>query len=169
MGLISFGKISKVHGLAGEVKFLPHSGELDNISSLERIFVYKTQGSPPSELTIAKCRIHRNSAILKIKGVNTLEEARKLVGSIVYAERSDFAELEEGEYYWNDLIGLKTFTDDGKFIGIVDSLIDRSMQSLLVVKNNDKEHMIPLTEPIVKEINLKESKIIIAPVEGLLD
>ena len=142
MGLISFGKITKAHGLAGEVKFLPHSGELDNISTLQRIFVYKTQGSPPSELTIAKCRIQRNSAILKIKGVNTIEDAERLIGSVVYADTSDFVELEEGEFYWNDLIGLKVYTDESKFVGVVDSLIDRSMQSLLVVKDNDKEHLI---------------------------
>ena len=169
MGLISFGKITKAHGLAGEVKFLPHSGELDNISTLQRIFIYKSQGSPPSELTIAKCRIQKNSAILKIKGVNTIEDAERLIGSVVYADTSDFIELEEGEFYWNDLIGLNVYTDESKFIGVVDSLIDRSMQSLLVVKNNDKEHLIPLTEPIVKEINLEESKIIITLIEGLLD
>lgn len=169
MGLISFGKISKVHGLSGEVKFLPHSRELENISNLERIFIYKNQGSPPSELTITKSRTHKNSAILTIKGIDSLEDAEKLVGNIVYVERSDLNELEDGEYYWNDLIGLKTFTDAGEFIGVVESLIDRSMQSLLVVKNEEKEHLIPLTEPIVKEIDLEESKIIIAPIDGLLD
>ena len=64
---------------------------------------------------------------------------------------------------------LETFTDDGQYIGIVDSLIDRSLQSILVVKNEGKEHLIPLTEPIVKEIDLKQSKIIISPIKGLLD
>ncbi len=169
MGLISFGKISKVHGLAGEVKFLPHSREIDNISTLQRIFIYKTPDSPPLELTIVRSRIHRNSAILKIKDIDTIDDASRLVGNVVYAETSDFVDLEEGEYYWNDLIGLNAYTDEGKFIGVVESLIDRTMQSLLVVKNNDKEYLIPLTEPIIKEINLEESKIIVCPVEGLLD
>ena len=169
MGLISFGKISKVHGLAGEVKFLPHSRQLDNISTLERIFIYKKPGGPPTELTITKSRIHRNSAIIRIKGIDSIEDAEKLAGTVVYVESDDLNELDDGEYYWFDLIGLETYTDDGQFIGIVESLIDRSMQSLLVVKNEDKEHLIPLIEPIVKEIDLENSKIIITPIEGLLE
>ena len=61
------------------------------------------------------------------------------------------------------------FTDDDQYIGLVESLIDRSLQSLLVVKNEDKEHLIPLTEPIVKEVDLEQAKIIITPIKGLLD
>jgi ribosomal 30S subunit maturation factor RimM len=51
----------------------------------------------------------------------------------------------------------------------VDSLIDRSIQSLLVVKNEDKEHLIPLTEPIVQKVDLDRSRIIIKPIEGLIE
>ena len=169
MGLISFGKISKVHGLAGEVKFLPHSRQLDNIYTLDRIFIYKKPGGPPTKLTITKSRIHKNSAIIRIKGIDSIEDAEQLVGTTVYIETENLNELDEGEYYWFDLIGLEAYTDDGEFIGIVDSLIDRSLQSLLVVKNNDREYLIPLTEPIVKEIDLENSKIIITPIEGLLE
>jgi 16S rRNA processing protein RimM len=53
-------------------------------------------------------------------------------------------------------------------VGRVENLIDRALQSVLVVKDGRKEALIPLSEPIIKEINLKESKIIISPVEGLL-
>ncbi len=169
MGLISFGKISKVHGLAGEVRFFPFSRQLDNLSTLERIFIYKTSGGSPLELIISKSRIHKNSAIFKIQGVNSIEDAEKLVGSIVYVETSDLNKLEDDEYYWFDLIGLNTYTDEGQFIGVVENLVDRSLQSLLVVKNEDKEYLIPLTEPIVKEVDLERSKIIISPVEGLLE
>jgi len=169
MGLISFGKISKVHGLSGEVKLFPFSRQLDNISTLERIFIIKTPGSSPTELLITKRRIHKNSAVLKINDIDSIEEAEKLVGSIVHVEDADLIKLEEDEYYWFDLIGLKVYTDKGEYVGTVESLIDRSLQSLLVVKNEEREHLIPLTEPIVQKVNLDESKIIINPVEGLLD
>ncbi|MCK5390808.1 MAG: 16S rRNA processing protein RimM [Deltaproteobacteria bacterium] len=169
MGLISFGKISKAHGLAGEVKFLPFSGQLDNISTLERIIIYMTPGGPPLELKILKRSFQKGSAILKLEGVDSIDDAQMLIGNHVYVEASDLRTLEDDEFYWFDLIGLETFTDDGQYIGIVDSLIDRSLQSLLVVKNNDKEYLIPLTEPIVKNIDLEQSKIIISPITGLLD
>ena len=169
MGLILFGKISKVHGLAGEVNFSPFSRQLDNVSTLERIFICKTPGASPIELTITNSRIHKNSAILKLEGIDSIEDAEKLANSNVYVKTSDLKELEDDEYYWFDLIGLKVFTDDAQYIGSVESLIDRSLQSLLVVKNKDKEHLIPLTEPIVKEVDLEQAKIIITPIKGLLD
>jgi len=169
MGLILFGKISKAHGLAGEVRFLPFSGQLDNISTLERIIIYKTPGGPPLELKIIKRIFHKGSAILKLEGVNSIDDAQKLIGNDVYVETSDLRVLEDDEFYWFDLIGLEAFTDDGQYIGVVDSLIDRSLQSLLVVKEGDKEYLIPLTEPIVKDIDLEQSKIIISPINGLLD
>ncbi|MGB2691607.1 MAG: ribosome maturation factor RimM [Thermodesulfobacteriota bacterium] len=169
MGLISFGKISKVHGLSGEVRFIPFSRQLDNISTLERIFIVKTPGSSPVELIITKSRVHKHTAVLKIQGIDSIEDAEKLVGTVIHVEMSDLRELDDEEYYWFDLIGLKAYTEEGQYIGEIKDLIDRSLQSLLVVKNDDKEYLIPLTEPIVKEVNLKQSKIIITPIEGLLD
>ena len=169
MGLISFGKISKVHGLAGEVRLIPFSRQLDNISTLKRIFLIKTPKSPPVELIISKSRIQKNAAVLKIKDVDSIEEAQKLVGRIVHVEVEDLNNLEDNEYYWFDLIGLKVYTDSQEYVGIVDSLIDRSLQSLLVVKNEHKEHLIPLTEPIVQKVDLDRSRIIIKPIEGLIE
>jgi 16S rRNA processing protein RimM len=169
MGLISFGKISKVHGLSGEVRFIPFSRQLDNISTLERIFIVKTPGSSPVELIITKSRVHKHTAVLKIQGIDSIEDAEKLVGTVIHVEMSDLEELDDDEYYWFDLIGLKAYTEEGQYIGEVKDLIDRSLQSLLVVKDDKKEYLIPLTEPIVKEVNLKQSKIIITPIEGLLD
>jgi len=169
MGLISFGKISKVHGLSGEIKFVPFSRQLDNISTLERIFIIKNPDSSPVEFNITKSRIHKNAAVLRIQGIDSIEDAEKLVGSIIHVEISDLQDPEEDEYYWFDLIGLKVYTEQGQYIGEVDSLIDRSLQSLLVVKKEGEEHLIPLTEPIVQKVDLAESRIIINPIEGLLE
>lgn len=169
MGLISFGKISKAQGLSGKVKLNPFSRQLDNISTLERIFIIKTPGGSPVEISIIKSRIHKNSAVLKLEGIDSIEQAKNLVGQVVHVDISDLKEPEEDEYYWFDLIGLKAYTQEGEYIGEVEDLIDRSLQSLLVIKNDNKEYLIPFTEPIVSEINLEQSKIIINPVNGLLD
>lgn len=169
MGLISFGKISKVHGLSGEVRIVPFSRQLDNVYTLERIFIIETPDSSPKEFQIIKKHLKKNTAVLKIRGIDSVEDAQKLVGKIIHVEKSDLNELAEDEYYWFDLIGLSTYTDEGRYIGQVKDLIDRSLQSLLVVRHGDKEYLIPLTEPIVKKVDLKQAKIIITPIDGLLD
>ncbi len=169
MGLISFGKITKPHGLGGEVKLSPHSRTLDSFTELTRIFIEKKSSEAPVEFKIKNFRFHKNTAILELQGVGSIEDAQKLRGLEVYVERSELGELGEGAFYWFELIGLEAYTDDGVYLGKVADLIDRSIQSLLVIKNGSKEILVPMTDPIVKEVNLEDGKIIIAPVKGLLD
>jgi len=168
MGLIVYGKITKAHGLSGGLKLLPFSRLPESLNSIKRIFIDIPGKHRPEPFRLDECRFEKGSAVIRLEGIDSIEEAEKLIGRDVYIEKSDLPELEEGEFYWFELIGLDVYTEDGRYAGRVESLIDRALQSVLVVKDGGKEALIPLSAPIVKEINLKESKIIISPVEGLL-
>ncbi|KAB2831935.1 MAG: 16S rRNA processing protein RimM [Candidatus Dadabacteria bacterium] len=168
MGLIAYGKITKAHGLSGGLKLLPFSRLPENLNSITRIFIDSPGNHRPEPFTLKECRFEKGSAVIRLEGIDSIEEAEKLIGRDVYIEKSDLPELGEGEFYWFELIGLDVYTEDGRYAGKVESLIDRALQSVLVVKDGGKEELIPLSEPIIKEINLSESKIIISPVEGLL-
>lgn len=167
MGLIAYGKITKAHGLSGGLKLLPFSRLPENLNSITRIFIY-SPGNRPEPFTLEECRFEKGSAVIRLEGIDSIEEAEKLIGRDVYIEKSDLPELGEGEFYWFELIGLDVYTEGGGYAGKVESLIDRALQSVLVVRDGEKEVLIPLSEPIIKEINLSESRIIISPVEGLL-
>ena len=69
------------------------------------------------------CRIHKNMAILKLKGVDTVEDAVKYRNQVLYVDRDEIL-LEEGEYFVQDLIGLRVLdADSGKEYGkIVDGV-----------------------------------------------
>lgn len=168
MGLIIYGRITKAHGLSGGLKLSPFSRRPESLNSIERIYIETVPGQEPAGFDITECRFDKGSAIIYLERIETFDEAEKLIGRNVYIDKSELPELEEGEYYWFDLIGLETYTEDGRYVGRVEGLIDRALQSVLVVKDGGKEALIPLSEPIIKEINLKESKIIISPIEGLL-
>jgi 16S rRNA processing protein RimM len=168
MGLILYGKITKAHGLSGGLKLLPFSRQGESLHSIERIFIETARDRQPAGFRLKDWRPDKGSAIIRLEGIDTIDEAEKLAGCNVYIHRSELPGLEEGEFYWFELIGLETYTENGRYVGKVESLIDRALQSVLVVKDGRKEVLIPLSEPIIKEINLKESKIIISPIEGLL-
>lgn len=168
MGLIAYGKITKAHGLSGGLKLLPFSRLPESLNSIKRIFIDSPGKRGPEPFRLEECRFDKSSAIVRLEGIDSIEDAEGLIGRDVYIDESDLPGLEEGEFYWFELIGLDVYTEDGGYVGRVESLIDRALQSLLVVKDGRKEALIPLSEPIIKEINLKESKIIISPVEGLL-
>jgi 16S rRNA processing protein RimM len=167
--LLPLGKISKPHGLNGEVRIFLYSGNLDSINKLNSLFICKKEDERPVELKISHLRIHNNTTIIAIEGINTVEEASGLRGSIVLADKCDLPETKEDEYYWFQLIGLNVVTVEGNFIGTVKNLIDREPQSLLVVENDKKEFLIPMVDTIVREVKLDESEVIIVPIEGLFD
>lgn len=169
MGLISFGKITKPHGLAGEVKLLPHSRTMDSFNEITRIYIENKSSTTPQEFNITSRRFHKNTAILKLDGVESIEEARSLSGLEVYIQEGELGELEEDEYYFFELIGLQAYTDDGAYLGKVEDIMERAIQSILVIKNEESEILIPITEHIVKEVKLEEGKIVITPTKGMLD
>jgi len=169
MGLISFGKITKAHGLAGEVKLLPHSRILDSFNEITRIYIENKPPDTPQEFIITNFRFHKNTAILKLQGVDSIEQAQSLSGREVYVQDKELGELDDDEYYFFDLIGLEVYTDEGTYLGYVEDIMERAIQSIIVIKNEGNEILVPIAEPIVKEINLEEGKIIITPVKGMLD
>lgn len=169
MSLLPFGRVVKAHGLSGEVKILPFSREVENLSKIKRLFIQIKQDEEPCEFNIVRRSLVKGSGILELEGINSVDAAEKLRGGLVLVETSDLLDTDEDEYYWFQLIGLSVYTTDGKYVGKVDNLIDREPQSLLVVKDNEREYLIPMIDTIVKQINLENSQIVISPIEGLLD
>ncbi len=169
MGLIHFGRVSKTHGLSGEVRIFPFSRKLENLSKLERIFIQKKGEEKPLEFKIVRRRLEKHSAIVELEGIKSVDAAEELQGCIVLVEASDLPETEENEYYWFQLIGLRVYTTEDKYVGKVEDLIERASQSLLVVKKDRKDRLIPMINTIVREINLEDSRIVIFPLKGLLD
>ncbi len=169
MELLPLGKILKTRGIKGEVKFFPFSGQVDSIINLKRLFIQKKGEEKPKEFKVVRLRSHNKSHFIELKGISTIEDANELRGSTVLIEKSDLPQLREDEYYWFQLIGIKVYTNDGEYLGKIENLMDREPQSLLVVRHNDKEILIPMIDSIIEEINLKKSKVIITPIDGLVD
>ncbi|NIP29910.1 MAG: 16S rRNA processing protein RimM [Candidatus Dadabacteria bacterium] len=171
MGLITYGKVTKRHGLSGELKVLPYSGSLDNFKNFKHIYIDLSSEEEPQKYLISKVRIHKNTAIVKLQGIDTPEQADKLKNANILIDEKDLGELDENEFYWYQLIGLKVFNVSDKYIGTVDNLLNNTAQDILVIKNEieDKEYLIPFVEQFILDINFEESKIIINPAEGLLD
>lgn len=169
MGLINYGKITRPHGLKGEVILTPFSRQTENLPGIKSVFIEKSAGGGAERFEITGCRLHKGSAIVRLDGVDSIDEAEGFRGAAVFVDISELPDLEEDEYYWFQLVGLDVRTEDGRLIGKVESLIDRAHQSVLVVRGGGKEVLIPLSEPIIKEIDIKNSSIVITPIEGLTE
>ena len=108
-------------------------------------------------------------ALVSFCGINDPETALKYRGAILGTDKSLLPVLQEEEYFYEQLIGLTVCTTEGNVIGQVSEIFETGSNDVYVVKGPDREYLIPAIHDVIKEISLEEGRIIIHPLEGLLD
>ena len=92
-----------------------------------------------------------------------------MAGREVLVAREDFESLLEGEYYRFEIEGLKVFDDTGKYYGVIEDIIETGSNDVYVVRENDKEWLVPMIDSVVQSIDLEQGKLIFHCVEGLFE
>lgn len=166
--LVSIGKITNFHGIKGEVKTGYSKGKENQISSLKEAVVV-TLGKSET-LNIESIRFHKNSAIIKFKEINSIDEAISYKNSLIKVPKEAIAQaLEEDEYFNEDLEGLDVFDQEGKHLGKVKYVANQGAGDLLAIVANDKQQLVPFVKELVPTVDLKNKKIIINNIEGLIE
>jgi len=164
---ISAGKILNFHGIQGEAKVGFSKNQQEFFSGLKEVFL----GSDHVPAKIARIRFHKNSAIVKFEGINSIEALLPYKGSLIFVEKDAIREaLGEDEFLIDELTGLDVFDQTGQKIGFVAGVSNNGATDLLSVKTpNGKISLIPFVKAIVTDVNLKEKRVTINKLEGLLD
>jgi 16S rRNA processing protein RimM len=107
---------------------------------------------------------------LHLEGIDTLELAQELVGQELCGDPERFPPLNEGEYYWFQVLGLEVvLAADGTSLGRLEEIIPAGAHDVYVVRRGDREVLLPAVEEVIAEINLKEGVIKVNPPAGLLE
>ena len=120
------------------------------------------------ELVVASARSHRDRFLVGFEGVATRTEAESLRGALYVAE-GERRDLEDDEYWLQDLVGCRVETIEGADVGEVVDVIEAPAQDLLVVKTSSGERYVPLVKEIVPAVDVEGKKVTVAPPEGLFD
>lgn len=160
------GKITGTHGLKGEVRVQPWADSPEFLAEFDELYLDK--GAKKIEIKAA--RVHKNMLIMKIKGVDTIDDAEKLRNKVLYMDRDD-VELEEGAYFIQDLIGLDVLDDEtGEKIGTLADVSETGANDVYHIKTDDgKEYLIPVIPDVVKDISLEDGIIRVFKMKGLFD
>ena len=169
MDWIPVGRITKVHGLKGELKFYP-SMEDTWIADAKQIRLSRNNPVQKfAEHHIQSVRGKDIPLIIKFKKIDSIEAAGKLVGQTLYILRGEFPDLPEDEYYWFQIEGLRVYDKDGHYYGKIEQIIRTGSNDVYVVRDDAKELLLPMIDSVVKTIDLEAGKLIFHPVEGLLE
>lgn len=160
------GKILSTHGLAGELRVQPWCDSPQELAMLGRL--YLDAGKTP--LTVTGARAHKSMVLLKVKGIDTIDEAAALRGRVLYADRADMP-LEEGQYFIQDLLGLEVVdADDGHIYGTLTDVTQTGANDVYHITFPDGAvRLIPAIGQVVISTDIAGRRMTIRPLEGLFD
>jgi 16S rRNA processing protein RimM len=121
------------------------------------------------ERRVAAVRPHKRLLLLTLDDCSTMSAAEELVGCEVCVYENDLPTLSGDEIYHYQLIGMKVVTVDGDTLGEVFEVMALPSNDICVVRGGGKEHLIPLSANVVREVDRQQRRIVIAPLAGLLD
>jgi len=166
--LITIGRIVKVWGLKGEVKVLPLTHDPERFERLSSVLIVSPEGKEQKR-RIKGARYIKDSVLLSLEGILSAEQAKGLVNYFIKITESDLEHLPEGEYYIFQLIGIEVFTDQGVRVGALTDIFSTGSNDIYVVTEGNKEYLVPAIRDIVKEIDMERRRMVIHPIEGLLE
>lgn len=160
------GKIVTTHGIIGEVKVQPWCDspqELENIKTL-----YFDEGKAPIE--VQRSRAHKNMVLIKIKGVDSIEQAQALRGKVLWASRNDF-NLSENEYFIQDLVGITVVdADDGHTYGTLSDVSETGANDVYHITFADGTvRLVPVIDQVIISTDIDARIMKIRPLKGLFD
>ena len=163
MDWIPVGRVTRTHGLKGELKFFPADQDDLAVQSDQQIRLGEVK------FKIESVRGAKSPFIVKFEGIDTIEAAQSLAGQEVLVAREDFESLPEGEYYRFEIEGLKAFDDTGKYYGVIEDIIETRSNDVYLVRGDGKEWLVPMIDSVVQSIDLEQGKLIFHCVEGLFE
>lgn len=167
--LVTLGKITKNQGNKGELRVAPYTDDLRRFELLESVYLVNPNQGEKTKKLIEDMWYHKSFVIFKLQGINDIGEALKYRNYEVMIKEDELLPLAEDEYYIEDLIDLEVILLDERRLGKVINVLDTKGTDILVVKDQKKEYMIPMSKEYIKEIDLENNKIYIDPVNKILD
>lgn len=159
------GEVIKTHGLNGEVTINLDVDFPEDYIKLESVFLKQDGKLVP--FFISHLQINGDKALVKFEDVNSIDEAKALVKTQLFLPLAQLPKLEDGGFYFHDLIGCEVI-EGKKVIGVVKDVYEGANE-LMVVFSDDNEILIPLIDEIVVEVNIEAKKVIVTLPDGLLD
>lgn len=167
-GNILWGNIIKVHGLKGEMMVQAFSDDLSEYKTLESVFVEIRQKQIPFFISSFAMSTQKR-CIISFDDINTLEQAKALVGCDLYIPLERVAEGDESRMYYQSVVGYKVFDQKLGELGVISDFFQKTGQDLLMMEYKGVEVLIPVNEHIVIAIYADKQEVETCLPEGLLE
>ena len=164
---LEIGQIVNTFGIKGFVKVNQFVDDISRFDDLKKVYIKRNKEL--KEMEVEEVKYHKNMVLVKFKGIDRVEDAESFRNSYLEVDRENAIELQEGEYFIVDLLGLNVVTEENKVLGKLEDIFNTGSNDIYVVKSDDgKQLLLPAISEVIKQINIKENKIVVHLLEGLI-
>ena len=156
---IDAGKLINTHGIAGEMKTEVWLDSPQYMKTFRRFFIGE------KEYAVLSSRVQKGFLYLKLSGVEDLNAAMALKGSVLQIARED-ANLPDGAYFLCDIIGARVVDEQGAEIGILADIEENPAAPIYVVKG-EREHLIPGVPEFIRCVDTERGIVTVHLIEGM--
>lgn len=161
------GKIISTHGIKGEVKVYPLTDNLDRFDYLKTAYI----GDKKIKVELERVKYHKNLAILKFREFNDINEIISFKDSFIYVDEEGKVVLPEDHFFIYDLLDSQVFDTKSNLIGTIIDVLQGPSNDVYVIKgiDNHKEYLIPAVKQFIIDVNTLDKKVVIQPIEGMIE
>ncbi len=160
------GRIVGAHGTGGVCKIASYAESLAVFEPGNPLFV-ETDDIPLQTLEVIWVKPHSKGALMALSGVSDRDTAEKLRGAAIYVDKRRLPALETESYYWFELIGMEVFTQDGVFLGRLESILPTGSNDVYVVRQADRETLVPALASVVRRVDTDRRRMEVELPDGL--
>lgn len=170
MQWFNVGKIVNTHGILGEVRVISSTDFAEERYAIgSKLSLFMPKDKTPKYLTVASHRRHKTFDLLTFENHPYLQDVEHYRDGVLRVSEEELTELEEGIYYYHEIVDCVVVTLDGTEIGKVTEVLETGANDVwTITPDKGKQQYIPYIDDVVKEIDIANKKIVIDAIEGLL-
>jgi 16S rRNA processing protein RimM len=163
---VVMGRVAAPYAVKGWIKVQPYTEYLDSLLDYGVWWLGHAEDSKAGDeagwrrYRLVDGKVHGQTLLAQLEGVPDRTAAEALKGLDVAVERAEFADTEEGEYYWDELIGAEVVNTEGVGLGRVEGLLETGAHDVLRVVG-ERERLIPFVDAYVREVDLQGRRILV--------
>ena len=163
---LQVGVISSTHGIRGEVKVFPTTDDPVRFKKLKNVLL--DTGREQLELEVQSVKFFKQFVIVKFKGIDNINDIEVYKGKRLLIPREDAVALGKDEYYIADLIGMEVFTEEGR-LGVLKDVMETGANEVYIIASDEHgEVLVPAIRQCILDVDIKEKKMKIHLMEGLI-
>lgn len=167
MEYYNVGKIVNTHGVRGEVRVLATTDFIDERFAKGNT-LYLQQAGDPLPLTIESTRQHKGFVLVKFAGYDNINDVERFRDHELMVSADDQQPLDDGQYYYHQIIGLDVEDTDGRHLGRIKEILSPGANDVWVVERPEKRDLLlPVIDDVVKNVNLDKNLVTVELMEGL--